>query len=56
MHKTDISDESLMLDARNGNMDAIGVLYSTHSIAVFNFFVRLTHHRVFAAPIYCKMC
>jgi RNA polymerase sigma-70 factor (ECF subfamily) len=51
MHKTDISDESLMLDARNGNMDAIGVLYSRHSKQLFNFFVRLTHNRDSSADL-----
>jgi RNA polymerase sigma factor (sigma-70 family) len=45
MHISDISDETLMLNAQNGELDAIGKLYLRYSKKLFNFFLRLTANR-----------
>lgn len=36
------SDNSLMIEAQNGNIDAIGELYNRHQKNLYGFFVRLT--------------
>jgi len=42
MYTPDISDESLMLEAQRGDLDAIGLLYQRYSKKLFNFFIRVT--------------
>lgn len=51
MHISDISDETLMLDAQRGELDAIGKLYERYSKKLYNFFLRLTANRDASADL-----
>lgn len=39
------TDEELMISARNGQLDAIGVLFERYHVRLFNFFLKMTRCR-----------
>jgi len=51
MQISDISDEALMLKAKSGELDAIGILYERYSKRLYNFFLRLTANRDTSADL-----
>lgn len=40
-----ISDENLMVEAREGNLDNVAELFERHNAKLYNFFLRLTYNR-----------
>ncbi len=45
------ADEQLMLRVRDGEVEALGVLYERHRTRLFNYFVRLTGDRPFSEDL-----
>jgi RNA polymerase sigma-70 factor (ECF subfamily) len=46
-----IPDEAVMMEVKNGNLEEMSVLFERYNVKLFNYFLKLTHHRLISQDL-----